>query len=293
MLSSWYATKSYALAALYSPLCLMDFFSLYSPCHDVTGCLSPRVNPSVLLSQQVLRVSTPPFPNVLLRTYPSPDSFQNPYDTSTVPRWQKMLIDCILRHAVVELPRADGTTLEGRRLAYLRLEVPLLMPFGPPTTNSRLARSSSSSLCVTNPRARSIVWKLMGLRWRWRLQVTGTDSRLEGETIWAGQWFGVGLLSATSIHLLSTLLSLPISCRRACTGGDNMAEDANDNKQQMVRTWLGQHNNNNIVFVTTPHIVIRIRNTNNARLRRVKGGSGSKSVSRNCQTDLTNLRRLY
>ncbi|KAF6200656.1 hypothetical protein GE061_005099 [Apolygus lucorum] len=65
---------------------------------------------------------------------------------------------------------------------------------------------------------------------------------------WAGQWCGMGLLAATSLHLLCTLVSVPMSCRRACVAPENKS-DLIDTKHHLVSSWLGRHE----PPILTPH----------------------------------------
>lgn len=67
--------------------------------------------------------------------------------------------------------------------------------------------------------------------------------------MWAGQWSGIGLLSATSLHLLCTLVSVPLSCRRACQHNESRQADLQDAKHHLVTSWLGRHN----PPILTPH----------------------------------------
>ncbi|KAK9500293.1 hypothetical protein O3M35_001580 [Rhynocoris fuscipes] len=73
--------------------------------------------------------------------------------------------------------------------------------------------------------------------------------------LWAGQWCGIGLLAATSLHLLCTLVSVPLSCKRVCQQHESRQADIQDAKHHLVTSWLGRHNPPPIL---TPHHLLVI-----------------------------------
>ncbi|XP_073974556.1 uncharacterized protein [Rhodnius prolixus] len=125
------------------------------------------------------------------------------------------------------------------------------------TLNSCLSKRSSSlyltlylALCLVSLAVNTLVLVLT-------LTAIVRDSRLDPELLdqqdsagmWAGQWSGIGLLSATSLHLLCTLVSVPLSCRRACQHNESRQADLQDAKHHLVTSWLGRHN----PPILTPH----------------------------------------
>ncbi|XP_014243921.1 uncharacterized protein LOC106663539 [Cimex lectularius] len=128
------------------------------------------------------------------------------------------------------------------------------------TLNTCLSRRSSSlyltlylALCLVSLAVNTLVIVLT-------LTALVRDARQDSDFLavedsaghWAGQWCGIGLLGATILHLICTLVSIPMSCKKACVSYESQ-HDLQDAKHHLVRTWLGRHNP---PFLTPHHLLV-------------------------------------
>ncbi|XP_066905236.1 uncharacterized protein [Halyomorpha halys] len=110
----------------------------------------------------------------------------------------------------------------------------------------RLHQTLYLALCLVSLAVNTLVLLLT-------LTATVKDSRFDNHEnlhngMWAGQWCGIGLLGATSLHLLATLVSVPLTCKKSCAGPEPGTHELQDTKHHLVSSWLGRHNP-----VLTPH----------------------------------------